>query len=168
MDIQKSLVFTILSIVAIAISLLLVQLIIKGKKLIIDKGGNNNLSFSFYFSGMFLSISIVISKCISLLSEAIDNIYKMSNENLFQEIFKTATIYLGLSFIWFLLLFFVSSILSSIIVGNKKDSTEIEKNNVQYVIIKSIILIGTIITCSSILESLLRNFLPSIQIPFYH
>ena len=117
---------------------------------------------------LFLSASVIQIKSISILSEAVDNIFKLKIEGAVFEVLKTSSIYIGISSLWFLLWYFIASVFAVISIGKRDDLIEIEKDNYTYFLIKGIILFGTVISLSSVFEMLLRFFVPSIQIPFYH
>ncbi|MBK7735019.1 MAG: hypothetical protein IPI36_07175 [Chitinophagaceae bacterium] len=78
------------------------------------------------------SASITSGKAINVLSEAIDNIYKNVANNIIGEVAKTASLFIGLSAVWFIIWYFVANLLSVIIVGKRNDQNEIEADNVSY------------------------------------
>jgi hypothetical protein len=168
MNAQKTIILIFAGIVSIAISLLIIQLLMKKFKQKIGNNGELNKSFTIYFSILFLAFSFVQIKSITIMSEAVDNIYKIQSTNVVLEIFKTTSIFIGMSSLWYLLWYFISNIFTIIVTGNRKDLIEFEKDNYSYFLIKGFILIGVILSLSPILESFLRFFIPSIQIPFYH
>lgn len=168
MNTQKTVILIIVGIIAVAISVLIIQLLLKKAKLKAEVNGTLNKSFAIYFSMLFLSTSVIQIKSISILSEAVDNIFKLKIEGAVFEVLKTSSIYTGISSLWFLLWYFVANVFAVISIGKRDDLIEIEKDNYTYFLIKGIILFGTIISLSSIFEMLLKFFIPSIQIPFYH
>ena len=104
----------------------------------------------------------------TLLSEAIDNIYKMNATNAFIETSKTASLFIGLSAVWFLICYFIANLLSTVITGNRNAVNEMEADSYAYFLIKGALVIGFILCLSPIFETLLRAFMPNVQLPFYH
>jgi hypothetical protein len=99
---------------------------------------------------------------------ALDNIYKNILDNLYGQLIETTSLFIGLSAVWFLILYFISNLLSVTIVGKRKNMNEIESDNVSYFLIKGILIIGFVFCLSPVFEIILRRFIPSIEIPFYH
>jgi hypothetical protein len=168
MNTSKTIALTISAIIAIVIMLFIIQLLIRKLKPKSEQDGKLKSSYGVWFACLFMGALIVTGETINLLSIAFDNIYKNTPNNLFGQIVKTASLFIGLSALWFLLWYVISNLLSVTIVGKRKNENEIEANNVSYFLIKGILIIGFIFCLSSVFEIILRNFMPSIQIPFYH
>jgi hypothetical protein len=168
MNTSKIIALTISAIIAVAIMLFIIQLLLRKLKPKSEQEDKLNTSYGIWFSSLFIGASIVIGEAISLLSIALDNIYKNTSQNLLIEIVKTTSLFIGISVLWFLLWYFMSNLLSVTIVGKRKSQNEVEVNNISYFLIKGILVIGFIFCLSSVFEIILRNLIPSIQIPFYH
>lgn len=168
MNTSKTIALTISAIIAVAIMLFIIQLLLRKLKPKSEQEDKLNTSYGIWFSSLFIGASIVIGEAISLLSIALDNIYKNTSQNLLIEIVKTTSLFIGISVLWFLLWYFMSNLLSVTIVGKRKSQNEVEVNNISYFLIKGILIIGFIFCLSSVFEIILRNLIPSIQIPFYH
>lgn len=168
MNTSKTITLTIAAIIAIAIMLLIIQLFLRKLKPKSEQDGRLNNSYGVWFITLFIAAIITTSKTISMLSEAIDNIYKYVSNNVIGEVAKTSSLFIGLSAVWFMVWYFVANLLSVTIVGNRKDQNEIEADNVSYFLIKGVLIIGFILCLSSVYEIILRTFMPNAQIPFYH
>ena len=151
----------------ISIALLLFGMQIKFTKLSKnDEDGKLKSSFSIWVGAIFLASSLMISKMLTTLNDAI-NIYKSFNSPIISAL-KTSSIFIGLSAIWMLVLILIINILSILIFEDRKEKQEIQNDNYNYFILKSLILIGSTLALSPAFESLLKIFLPIIQTPFYH
>jgi hypothetical protein len=151
----------------ISIALLLFGMQIKFTKLSRNnEDGKLKSSFSIWVGAIFLASSLMISKMLTTLNDAI-NIYKSFNSPIISAL-KTSSIFIGLSAIWMLVLILIINILSILIFEDRKEKQEIQNDNYNYFILKSLILIGSTLALSPAFESLLKIFLPIIQTPFYH
>ena len=151
----------------ISIALLLFAMQIKFKKLSKNnEDGKLKTSFSIWAGAIFISSSLMLSKMLTILNDAL-NIYKSFDSPIISAL-KTSSIYVGLSAIWIVLLVFIINILSNLIFEDRKEKQEMENDNYAYFILKSLMLIGSILTLLPAFESLLKIFLPIIQTPFYH
>jgi hypothetical protein len=106
-------------------------------------------------------------KTLSVLNEVADTIYKVNSGNPILEIVETSVLFIGLSNTWLILWYFITKALSLLFTGKRNDSTEIESNNYVYFILKSIVFIGIVYSLMPVFESVLRAFLPNIEIPYY-
>lgn len=168
MNTSKTVALTIVGIVAFVIMLLVIQLLLRKLKAKSEQEGRLKKSYGVWFVTVFTAASITMGRTITILGEAIDNIYKNISTNIFGEVAKTASLFIGLSALWFLAWYFVANLLSVSILGNRKDQNEIEANNVSYFLIKGVLIIGFIFCLLPVFEIILRTFMPNVQIPFYH
>lgn len=151
----------------ISIALLLFAMQIKFTKLSKNnENGKLKTSFSIWAGAIFLSSSLVISKMLTTLNDAL-NIYKSFDSPIISAL-KTSSIFVGLSAIWMVVLIFIINILSYLILEDRKEKQEMENDNYSYFILKSLMLIGSTLALLQAFESLLKIFLPIIQTPFYH
>jgi len=168
MNTSKTIALTTSAVIAIAIMLFIIQLLVRKLKLKSEQDGKLKTSYGVWFACLSIEALIVTGETINLLSTAFDNIYKNISNNLLGQLVKTGSLFIGLCALWFLLWYFIGNLLSVTIVGKRKNENEIEANNVSYFLIKGILIIGFIFCLSPVFEIILRNFIPSIQIPFYH
>jgi hypothetical protein len=151
----------------ICLGLLLFAMQIKfTKTLKNNEDGKLKTSFSIWAGAIFLSSCLMLTKMLTILNDAL-NIYKNFDSPIISAI-KTASIYIGLSSIWIIILIFIINILSNFIFDDRNEKQEMENDNYAYFILKSLMLIGSILTLLPAFESLLKIFLPIIQTPFYH
>lgn len=168
MNTSKTIVLTICATITLAISLMVIQLLLRKVKNKAELDGKLKLSYSVWFIMLFIAIIINAVKTISLLSEALDNIYKSNSTNLAWEVTKISSLFIGLSIAWFLVWYLVANFISITIIGKRKMAYEIESNNTTYFLLKGAIVIGFIICLAPVCETILRVFMPSVQLPFYH
>lgn len=168
MNLNKAATLTIVGIIAIGIMLTLIQLLLRKAKQQAETDFKIKPAYGIWFASLLLAASLTTAKAISFLAEAIDNIYKIGSPNLTGEAAKTASLYIGLSAVWFLLWYFVSKVFSTIILGIKKETEEMALNNVHFFLIKGIIINAFIFSLSPVLDVIFRMAMPNIQLPFYH
>jgi hypothetical protein len=168
MNTNKTLILTLAGIIAIAITLLIIQLLTKKVQQKSALEGRFKISYGIWFCTLFIAASITMQKAIFILNEALDNIYKLNPTGQFANILKTASLLLGFGAVWLLIWYLVTNILSIVIVGKRLDGNEMEADNYTYFLIKGILLIGFILILSPIFDEVLRAFIPNIQMPFYH
>ena len=168
MNTSKTIALIIAGLIAIAIVLLIIQLLLKKLKQKSELDGKLKLSYGIWFATLFIAAVLVTVKTMTILSEAIDNIYKMNATNAIVETSKAASLFIGLSAVWFLVWYFIANLLSTLITGNRNEVNEMEADNYAYFLIKGVLIIGFILCLSPIFETLLRAFMPSVQLPFYH
>jgi hypothetical protein len=168
MNTNKTLCLTLAGIIAIAITLLIIQLLTKKVRQKATAEGRYKISFAIWFCALFICASIIMQKVMFILNEALDNIYKLNSTAQFTNILKTGSLLLGFGATWLVIWYSVTNILSIVIVGKRLDGIEMEADNNGYFLIKGILLIGFILILSPIFEDVLRAFIPNIETPFYH
>ncbi|MBK5215091.1 MAG: hypothetical protein JJE55_15705 [Flavobacteriaceae bacterium] len=167
MDTTKVVSLTLIGIIAMAIALTVIQFLIRKEKLKSEKEGKINLSYGILFSTWIIAITILNLKSISILSEFIDIISKTTSSNPTIEILKTSILFIGLTNVWLIVLYFITKAFSLIFIGKKNNLYEIENNNYPYFIMKGILFISFIYLLLPVFEIILREFFPAIEIPFY-
>lgn len=168
MNIEKNFTLTIIGIVAIAISITIIQFLLRKEKKKSEIEGKIKISFGIWLASILLGATIINLKTITILNEALDYIYKVNANELTIEIAKISSIFIGISAIWLIIWFFIVKVFAVIFVGKRSDENEMENDNYVYFIIKGIMLICFLLGLLPILENLLKAFLPNIEIPFYH
>ncbi|MBS1750379.1 MAG: hypothetical protein JST63_10785 [Bacteroidetes bacterium] len=168
MNTSKTVILTIAILIALVILIMTIQLLSRKTKNKNSEDGKLKLSYGIWFITFFLSGSLVMSKVVFVLNESIDNIYKTIPTKSLFESFKMGSLFIGLGIVWLLLWYFILNILSVLIMGKRNYVKEIETNNYSYFLVKGIILIGFTICLLPVFEIILREFMPNIQIPFYH
>lgn len=168
MNTSKTITLAIAGLVSISIMLMVVQLLILKLKPKSETDGRIKLSYGIWFLALFISASIITSKAILVLNEALDNIYKFNAQNTVLQSAKIASFYIGSAMVWFVAWVYIASFLSRIISGKRINSNEMEADNYPYFLIKGVLLIGVIFCLIPVFEIMIRLFIPSIEIPFYH
>jgi hypothetical protein len=168
MNTSKTFILTIAVLIALAILIMILQLLFRKVKNKNSEEGKLKLSYGVWFATLFLSGSLIMAKVISIFSETIDNIYKISTANNLLESFKMGSLFIGLGIVWLLLWYFIVNILSILVVGKRNEVKEIETDNFSYFIVRGILLIGFTVCLLPVFENILRAFMPNVQIPFYH
>jgi len=165
MNISQTLALLITGIVSIGFLLFAMKYKFK-KTAKINDDGKLKISFSIWAGMIFSSSSLILCKMLIILNEAV-NIYKNFDTPIIS-ILKTASIFLGLSAIWIIILLFLINFLSKLLFEDMNEQQEMENDNFTYFILKSLILLGSTIGLFPAFESLLNLFLPIVQTPFYH
>lgn len=165
---RSTIILVITSLISVSIAFLMVQILLRKIKRVAEIEGKLKISYGIWFITLFSAAVFVLTKTIISLDEAINNIYKINVEKPILEIVKTSSLCIGFAGMWFLICYFISNIFSMIITGNRKQLKEMELDNYTYFLIKGISIIGFVICLSPVFETILRAFMPNIQIPFYH
>lgn len=168
MNTTKTISLIIAALAVMSIMLLIIQLLMRRIKVRISTGGKFKLSFGVFFCTLFLTTTIIASKAINLFAEAIDNIYKINSQNFIGQTARIGALFIGLSAVWFIVWYFIVNVLSISITGKRNEEKEIESDNYSYFLIKGALHIGFNVCLLPIFEIILRSFMVSIQLPFYH
>ena len=131
-----------------------------------NEDGKLKTSFSIWIGAIFLASTFLFSSMLKTLNDAL-NIYKSFESPILSSL-KTASIYLGLTTVWIIILILINNILVNLIYENRKEKQEMESDNYTYFILKAFLLVGSACALLPAFESLLKMFLPIIQTPFYH
>ena len=167
---KQSLFFTsIVGIIAIALMIVAIQFLAKRLKLQTNTEQNINASYSIWFGSLLLSFILLLKVALELVENSIELlIADKSINNTFVAVMEQIAIYTGFSFLFTFITYYIVSIIVKFSIGDRKDSIEIEKDNVGYFIIKGLILLTLVFSLITIFEHFLRWFAPAIETPFYH
>lgn len=168
MKIESSIIVIISGIFAFALALLLIQYFVKELRKKASTSETLNISFGLWFGSLLLSITLLLSKALSVMNDAIDVLISFPKDGMYFEIIKSGSIFIGLAFIWFVVSFFIIKIFSRLIFSSSIDEIEMEQNNSTYFLIKGILFITFILLLLPIFETLLRCFILSVDTPIYH
>lgn len=167
MDNTKLLTLSIISILSIAISLTVTQVFLRKQKIKSEQNNKINTSYALSFATWVIAFSLLNIKSISILSDYIDIINKINTENALMQISKTAVVFLGLTNVWLIILYYFNKIFTIIFIGKRNEIFEIQNNNLGYFILKGILFLSFIFSLIPVFEILLRTFSPN-ETPFYH
>ena len=164
----KLIILVIAALTVLALMIFIIKFLIGRIKSNISADGKFNVSFGILFTTLFLTAAIIASKSIILFAEAIDNITKISPEKLIGESTKTGLLFIGLTVFWFVFSYSIIKILSIYVTGKRNDEKEFISDNFSYFLVRGAMLIGFNLCLLSVFELIIRIFMPSIQMPFYH
>jgi len=136
MNTSKSIELLVAALVLIAINLLIIQLLLKKLHQKSETDGKLKLSYGTWFTTMFIAAILIGGKTIIILSESIDNIYKINAINSLLQTFKAGSLYIGLSIIWFIIWYYIANMLSILITGKRNELNEMEADNYVFFLIK--------------------------------
>lgn len=117
MNTSKTIALLVAGLIAIAIVLLIIQMLLKKLKQKSELDGKLKLSYGIWFASLFIAAAFVTAKTMNVLSEALDNIYKMNATNTFLETSKAISLFIGLAAVWFVVWYFIANLLSTLITG---------------------------------------------------
>lgn len=167
MNTTKIITLTVISIVALAISLTLTQVFLRKQKLKSQTEGKIRISYAILFTSWVVSFSMLNVKSLSIMNEYLDIVGKNDSANTLVETLKTSVLFIGLTNVWLIILYYIAKSFSLIFIGKRNDSNEIENNNYSYFLMKGMLAISFIFCLMPVFELILRAFFPSIEIPFY-
>ena len=168
METKPELLLITFTIISVVMGLFILSLLLRKLKPISESESKIKLSYAAWVFTLFVALSINTSRTLNVLSEAFDLISKMGKDTLFLNLFQISAIFIGLNILWFIVWFSISRVLTMILIGNRNIIKEMELDNVSYFLIRGVILIGIVLSFLTLYDSLLRIFLPSINIPFYN
>ncbi|WPQ63299.1 hypothetical protein SIO70_00280 [Chitinophaga sancti] len=152
--------------IILATNLIVIQLLTRKVKSKYNSEGTLKLAVGLWISILFIVVAIITSKSANIFYEAYDQI-TIKPDNLFP-VLKVCSIFTGLGITWFIIWFYVTRVFSLFILGPRNESKEAESNNVAFFILRGSIFLGFMICLNPAFETLLRSFLPTVEIPFYH
>lgn len=168
MKIESSITVIISGIIAFALALLIIQFFVKELRKRAITENSLNLSFAIWFGSLLVSITLLLSTAMSVMKDATDVLIAFPKEGMYVEIFKAASIFIGLAFLWFVVSFYIIKIFIRLIFSSSIDEVEMEQNNKTYFIIKGVTIIVFILSLLPAFESLLRSFIVTVSTPIYH
>lgn len=164
----KTITLTLAGILMIAMLLSIIQLLLRKPKLHAETDFKWKSAYGVWFTGLFVAATLVISRAVFFLSEAVDHIIKKGSGHQLLEIAKISSLYIGLVIGWYLLWYYITKVMAVILMGVSNEQEEMGLNNVHYFLMRAAIFIGVIFSLSLILDLLFRMFMPNIPAPFFH
>lgn len=163
---SKILTFSLFIPVILTTNLIIIQLLTRKIKAKHNDEGALKLAVGIWLSILFTAATIITTKSASIFYETYDQI-AIKPENLYP-VLKICSIFTGLGLTWFIIWFYITRVFSLFILGPRNESKEAEANNIAFFIVRGCIFLGFIICLTPAFEALLRLFLPTVEIPFYH
>ncbi|UGS19878.1 hypothetical protein [Flavobacterium cyclinae] len=166
---KQSLFFTfIVAIVTLLIALNLISILAK-KKNINTTNLRLNTSLSLWYLSILLPFFLLLKVSLEMIENSIEVlIYSATSENTFLAVMEKILVYVGLSFVFSVIVYLITEKLITFSFGKRQDSIEIENNNYSYFIFKLSLATLLVYSLLSVYEHFLRWFLPVVETPFYH
>ena len=167
---KQSLFFTCLvAVVATSLMIMALQFLTKKLKIKPEVEENINTSYTIWSTSIFIAFFIFLKIALEQTENAIEVIiYSKTIENTFLEVMQRIAIFIGFTFFFTFLSYYVVNAIFKLSLGNRIDSYEIDKNNIGYFIIKGVVLILMVFSLITIFEHFLRWFAPVTNTPFFH
>jgi len=167
---KQSLFFTVIvAIVALMIMLLAIQIFSKRLGIKNDSSQKINTSFAIWIVSIFIPFFIFLKIALELIENSIEILIKMEEiDNTFFAVMEKISIFMGFTFLFTFLSYYLTERLLQFILGNRITSIEIEKDNIGYFLIKGFTLVLLVFSLSPIFDHFLRWFMPVVSVPFYH
>jgi len=155
------------AVIATALSITVINLLIRGLRRQMLKKNVVPPSFGIWYSLLLLTLSVLSYTAFHQFNLALDVLLLRNPDQFWLECIKTASLYLGISYMVFVIWFYAIGLLNGIILGNRKDLPEIESNNYSYVLIKGVLLFSSVWLLVMPIENLLRLLGPRLE-PLFH
>jgi len=167
---KQSLFFTCLvAIVAIALMIMALQFLTKKLNIKPEVEDKINTSYAIWSTSIFITFFMFLKVALEQTENAIEVIiYSKTIDNTFIEVMQKIVIFIGFTFFFTFLSYYVVNAITKITFGNKVDSIEIERDNKGYFIMKGSILLLLVFSLITIFEHFLRWFAPAVNTPFFH
>ena len=167
---KQSLFFTCLvAIVAIALMIMALQFLTKKLNIKPEVEDKINISYAIWSTSIFITFFMFLKVALEQTENAIEVIiYSKTIDNTFIEVMQKIVIFIGFTFFFTFLSYYVVNAITKNTFGNKVDSIEIEKDNKGYFIMKGSILLLLVFSLITIFEHFLRWFAPAVNTPFFH
>lgn len=167
---KQSLFFTCLvAVVATALMIMALQFLTKKLNIKTEVDNKINTSYAIWSTSIIITFFIFLKVALEQTENAIEVIiYSETIDNTFIEVMQKIVIFLGFTFFFTFLSYFIVNSIFKIAYGNKVDSFEIDRNNTGYFIIKGAVLLLLVFSVITIFEHFLRWFAPTINTPFFH
>jgi hypothetical protein len=167
MDTNKILILSVLGILALATSLTITQIFLRKVKSVSEFEGKIKPSYAILFLTWMSGFTMLNTKIMTVMSENIDTISKTNATNPLPEIAKIASIFIGLGSTWLIILHYTTIAFSALFAGRRNELREVENNHFAYFLMRGLVFLGFAYSLLPAFEIMLRNFLPTFDLPFY-
>lgn len=167
---KQSLFFTALvGVVATALMLMTVQFLAKRLNIKPENEQKINVSYSIWVASIMIVFFMFLKIALELIENSIELIiHSKTIDNTFLAVMEKIAIFTGFTFLFTFLAYYIIHNISKLLMGNRVDSIEIEKENIGYFIFKGILLILLVFSVTIIFQHFLGWFMPVVETPFYH
>lgn len=156
-----------MAIIAIAASLVIIQLIIRKEKAKSENEGKIRLAYGVLFVSCLIASLMLNIKGMTIFGEYMDTFYKVNRNPVLMPVIKTCVLFIGLINIWFVVWYFGLKVFALLFVGKKSAIIEIENDNYVYFLMTGVVFLGFINVLMPVFDIVLRFFLPDLEIPYY-
>jgi hypothetical protein len=167
---KQSLFFTCLvAIVATALMIMALQFLTKKLNIKPEVEEKTNTSYAIWATSLLIAFFMFLKIALEQTENAIEVIiFSKTIDNTFFEVMQKIAIFVGFTFFFTFLSYYIVNAVFKFSLGNKVDSFEIDRNNTGYFIIKGAVLILFVFSLITIFEHFLRWFAPVTNTPFFH
>ncbi|WP_281336131.1 hypothetical protein [Flavobacterium eburneipallidum] len=168
---KQSIFFTVLvAVIATVLMQMAIQFLAKKQK--IQPNSNEQglpLSLTIWNISLLIPFFLYLKTAILILENTIEILISPKcPENAFLGVIQRIAIYIGFTFLFTFLAYYLIGIILKINLGKRIDSIEIDNNNYGYFLIKGVLMIFISFVLLDTFEHLLNWFAPIIETPFYH
>jgi hypothetical protein len=167
---KQSLFFTALvSVVSTALMLMALQFLAKKLKIKPENEQKTNISYSIWAASIMIVFFMFLKIALELIENSIELIiHSKTIDNTFLAVMEKIAIFTGFTFLFTFLAYYITYNISKLLMGNRVDSIEIEKDNIGYFIFNGLLLILLVFSLTIIFQHFLGWFMPVVETPFYH
>lgn len=167
---EQSLFFTsIVAISATGLMFLALQFLAIKQNIQIQTENKINLSYSIWASCIMVAFFIFLKIALGQIENSIEIIiYSKTIDNTFWAVMQKIIIFLGFTFIFTFLSYFVIDNLLNLLIGKRSSKIENDNENIGYFFLKGIVLLFLVYSVSTLFEHFLGWFMPVVETPFYH
>ncbi|MXV50340.1 hypothetical protein GS399_05095 [Pedobacter sp. HMF7647] len=130
--------------------------------------GNLNPAYVTWFSGLFVAGLIVLSDVMKAVQEASDNLLKLDADGLKMNTAKTILVIEAVALCWFIVLYLVVESVFRLLFRKVDEHVQMQEEMVSYFLFKGFFVVGVVYSFSVVLQTVLRLFIPSVDLPFFH
>lgn len=166
MNTTNLIITVIVGIISIALFVLVFQFL--SKKMNYEEEGKLKTAFAVWVGFSIASFVLLLSSALKAVMDAIEVVSGRANKEETLQIIENICLFTGFTFIWFVVIYFITQFITALLLGKRTDLIEIDRNNYNYFIMKGIILLAFTFAFISVFENFLRMFSPVVNTPFYH
>jgi len=168
---KQSIFFTVLvAVIATVLMLMGIQFLAKKQK--IQTSSNEQgipLSVTIWNISILIPFFLYLKTALIILENTIEILISPKcPENAFLGVMQRIAIYIGFTFLFTFLTYYIIGTILKITLGKRIDSIEVENNNYGYFLIKGVLMVFISFALISVFEHLINWFAPIVDTPFYH
>lgn len=168
MKTQSILLTTATSLVVFGLLLLLIRFLGRKLRPVSENQEGLKTSYAIYSGSLLISGAILFLRALPLIPEGFEIQWNIYSESYVIEALQFVATLTGFTFLWLLCVVFISRFLTPVILGDRTDTIEMERDNAPYFIVNGLSVIGLSLIAASVIEIFLRIFMPVMDTPYYH